>query len=236
MKKLFLLTIMLSNLLAFSTTNIQLLYGDFDDNSYVFDTKNGGKATVTLEHYSAFEYGDLFMFLDAYRADDMFKYQDSKSDFYGEIAPRVDIGKITGTDLSFLFVKKVYLAAQYNQGEEYKAYLYGLSADLNIPGFNVFGIAGYKKNQSIGDNNYQLTIWYKSKKLFDTIYLDAFIDWTELDFLTEQQILVDIAQPFEGHNLAAGFEWHYYTQKALDINFNTKINSNTLQVMLKYSW
>ena len=222
--------------MAFSTTNIQLLYGDFDDNSYVFDTKNGGKTTVTLEHYTAIEYGDLFMFMDAYRADDRFLYHDSKSDFYGEIAPRIDLGKITNSDLNFLFVKKVYLALQYNQGEEYKAYLYGLSADLDIPGFHVFGVSAYKKNQSIGENNYQLTINYLSKKLADMFYVDAFIDWTELDFLTEQKVLVDVAQPFDGHNLAVGVEWHYYRQKAIEINFNTKVESNTIQAMLKYSW
>jgi nucleoside-specific outer membrane channel protein Tsx len=176
MKKLLLLTLIASSLFAFSTTNIQLLYGDFNDNSYVFDTKNGGKTTITLEHYSAFEYGDLYMFMDAYRADDMFKYQDSKSDFYAELAPRVDLGKIIGTDLSFLFVKKVYLAAQYNQGEEYKAYLCGFSADLEVPGFHLFGVSALKKNQNIGENNYQLTLWYLSKKIFDIFYVDAFID------------------------------------------------------------
>lgn len=236
MKKLIIFALMLTNLMAFSTTNIQLLYGDFNDNSYLFDTKNGGKTTVTLEHYSAFDYGDLYMFIDAYRADDRFKYQDSKSDFYGEVAPRLDLGKVMNSDFSFLFVKKVYLTAQYNQGEEYKAYLYGLSADLDIPGFNVFGVSALKKNQSIGDNNYQLTLWYLSKKIFDRVYVDAFIDWTELDFLTEQKVLIDIAQPIQGHNLAVGVEWHYYRQKAMNINFNTKVTSNTLQAMLKYSW
>ncbi|MDA7818201.1 hypothetical protein N9A28_08425 [Sulfurimonas sp.] len=236
MKKLLILIISLSNLLAFSTTNIQVLYGSFNDNSYVFDTRSGGKATITLEHYSSLEYGDVFMFLDAYRADDRFKYHDSKSDFYGEVSPRVDLGNILDVDLSFLFINKVYLAAQYNQGEAYKAYLYGIGTNLNIPGFKVFDLNIYKKNQSIGDNNYQLSINYVSEKLFDLFYLDAFIDWTEFDFLTEQKILVDVAQPYDGHNLAVGVEWHYYRQKSLPTNFNTKITSNAPQIMLKYSW
>lgn len=236
MKMFLLLTILLSNLLAFSTSNVQLLYGDFDDNSYLFDTKNGAKTTLTLEHYSAFDYGDVFMFMDAYRADDRFKYQDSKSDFYGEFSPRIDLGHMTGLDFSFLFVKKIYLAAQYNLGEEYKAYLYGVGSTLDVPGFHVFDLNIYKKNQSIGENNHQLSINYLSKKIYDTIYLEAFIDWTELDFLTEQRVLVDIAQPSAGHNIAIGVEWHYYRQKAMNINFNTKVTSNTLQAMIKYSW
>ena len=39
-----------SELSAFSTSNIQYLYGKFDDNS-LFDTVSSGKSTVTLEHY-----------------------------------------------------------------------------------------------------------------------------------------------------------------------------------------
>ena len=176
------------------------------------------------------------MFMDAYRADDRFKYQDSKSDFYAEFSPRLDLSKITGTDLSFLFVKKIYLAFQYNLGEEYKAYLYGLGSSLDIPGFNVFDLNIYKKNQNIGENNYQFSINYTTKKIYNIFHINSFIDWTELDFLTEQQFLFDVAKPFKTHNLYIGGEWHYYRQKAININFNTKITSNVFQAMIKYSW
>ena len=94
MNKLFLLIILNASLFAFSTTNIQVLYGTFDDNSYVFDTKNGGKTTITVEHFRTFAYGDVFMFFDYAIADDRFKYHDDKTNLYGEFSPRLSLSKI----------------------------------------------------------------------------------------------------------------------------------------------
>lgn len=226
----------LGNLMAFSTTNIQYLYGNFDDNSYVFDTKNGGKSTVTIEHYRTFDYGDLFMFLDVAMADDEFKYHEHKTEFYGELSPRISLSKITSKELGFAFVKDIYIAAQYNGGRDYDAYLYGVGSSLEIPGFDVFDLNAYKKNQNIGENTYQLSLNYKSKKIYDIAHINSFIDWTEDDFLSQQQLLFDIAKFFETQDLYIGVEWHYYTQKPSDVNFNTEVRSNTFQGMIKYSW
>ena len=237
MKKLIFLLFITSNMLAFSTTNIQILYGNFDDNSYVFDTKNGGKTTITMEHFRTFEYGDLFMFTDYTIADDRFKYHDDVTDIYGELSPRLSLSKISSTDLSFLFVKDIFLAFQYNgSDDDYDAYLYGLGTNLDIPYFDTFGLNAYKKNQNIGDNTYQLSLNYKSKKFYNLIHLNGFTDWTEDDFLSQNQILLDVAKPFKTHSLYLGTEWHYYRQKALNLNFNTKINSNTFQAIIKYVW
>ncbi len=237
MKKLLLLTLLLSNLFAFSTTNIQLLYGTFDGNSYVYDTKNGGKTTITLEHYSSFEYGDIYGFIDYAIADDKFLYHDDKTDAYGEFSPRLNLSKVTSTDLSFSFVKQLYLAFQYNSDKSrYNAYLFGLGSDLNIYGFDVFGLNVYKKNQSIGEDTYQLSPYYKTKKIFGIFHIDGFIDWTEYDFLTQNQFLFDMKRALNINNLFIGAEWHYYKQKPLNLNFNTKVKSNTIQAMIKYSW
>lgn len=237
MKKLFLLLMMFYNLLAFETSNIQLLYGDFNGNSYVFDTKNNSaKYTITAEHYRTFAYGDVFMFFDAMMPQSEYRYRDEDKDIYAEIAPRIDIGKITDRDLSFSFVKSIHLAFQYNRGKKYEAYLFGLSGNLEIPGFDVFGLSVYKKNQNIGENNYQLTLNYKSKTLYDIFHLSGFTDWTEFDFLSQNQFLFKVADPFENHKLYIGAEWHYYRQKAIENNFYKKVTSNALQAMIKYSW
>ncbi len=237
MKKLLLLTLFFSNLLAFSTTNIQLLYGNFDDNSYVYDTKNGGKTTITLEHYSSFKYADIYMFLDSSFADDKYKYHDDTKSFYGEFSPRINLSQITSTDLSFSIVKEIYLAFQYNaDNAEYNAYLYGIGSDLNVYGFDISGVNIYKKNQSIGENTYQLSPYYKTKKIYGIFHIDGFIDWTEYDFLTQNQFLFEMRKPLNIENFFIGAEWHYYKQKPLKLNFNTKVESNTLQAMIKYSW
>lgn len=236
MKRLLLVIFLASNIFAFSTTNIQLLYGDFNDNSYVYDTQNGGKTTATLEHYSSFEYFDLYMFTDYAIASDKYKYKDKKTDLYGEFSPRLNLSKISSTDLSFSFVQQLYLAFQYNASDEYNAFLYGLGSDFCIYGFNVFGLNVYRKNQNIGDYTYQLSLNYDSKKIYELFHLNGFIDWTEDDFTTQNQFLFDISKPSHIDNLEAGIEWHYYRQKPSKYNFNTSVDSNTVQIMMKYSW
>ena len=235
-KKLLILPILLSNLVAFSTTNIQLLYGTFDGNSYVYDTKDGGKTTITLEHYSSYEYGDIYGFVDYSIADSEFKYHDSKTDTYGEFSPRLNLSKLTSQDLSFSFVKQVYLAYQYNASNTYNANLIGLGSDLSVYGFDVFGLNVYKKYQNIGEDTYQLSPYYKTKTFGNIFHISGFIDWTEYDFLTQNQFLFDMKRPLKVENLFIGAEWHYYKQKPLNLNFNSRVESNTLQAMIKYSW
>lgn len=236
MRQLFLLTLFLSNLFAFSTTNIQFLYGTFDDNSYVYDTKNGGKSTITIEHYSSYEYGDIYGFIDHCIADNEFKYHSSKTDTYTEFSPRLNLSKISSHDLSFAFVKQLYLAYQYNANNTYNANLVGLGSDLEMYGFDVFGVNVYKKYQNIGKDTYQLSPFYKTKRVFEIFFIEGFTDWTEYDFLTQNQFLLDAKKILNLENFFIGAEWHYYKQKPLDINFNSKVESNTLQAMVKYSW
>ncbi|MFT7861064.1 MAG: outer membrane protein OmpK [Sulfurimonas sp.] len=224
-KKIYLVLLFSLQLCAFSTTNVQLLYGTFNGNSYVYDTKNGGKTTVTLEHYSAFKYGDVYGFLDYCIADDRFKYHDDKTNVYGEIAPRLDLGALTSSDLSFLFVNKVFAAFQYNTDfHHYKAYLYGLGSSLNIYGFEFFNANVYRKDKVNGDDLYQLTLSYKTKPFLADLYITGFTDWTNDDLLTQNQLLYPFTESF-----SAGAEWHYYTQK-------TDTTSNAVQVMLQYKW
>jgi nucleoside-specific outer membrane channel protein Tsx len=236
MKQLFIITLLLSNLFAFSTTNIQLLYGTFDGNSYVYDTKDGGKTTFTIEHYSSYEYGDIYGFIDYSIADDKFKYHSSKTDTYGEFSPRLNLSKITSHDLSFSFIKQLYLAYQYNASNTYNANLVGLGSDLNIYGFDIFGINVYKKCQNIGNNTYQLSPYYKTKRILNIFFIEGFTDWTEYDLLTQNQFLFDMKKFLNIKNFFIGAEWHYYKQKPLNLNFNSEVKSNTLQAMVKYSW
>jgi len=235
MKKLLILSLLLSNLVAFSTTNVQLLYGTFDGNSYVYDTKNGGKTTVTLEHYSALEYGDIYAFLDYTVADDEYKYHSDKTDTYGEFSPRLSLSKITSQDLSFSIVKQLYIAYQYNASNTYNANLIGLGSDINVLGFNVFGLNIYKKYQNIGEDTYQLSANYTTKTVEGIFLINGFVDWTEYDLLTQNQFLFDMKKPLNIENFFIGAEWHYYKQKPLGLNFNTKVESNTLQA-IKYAW
>lgn len=210
------------NLFAFSTTNIGYLYGKFDGNSYVFDTKDS-KSTITIEHYSNFEYGDVFFFIDFARGD--FKYQDKTHDVYGEIDPRISLSKVMSRDLSFSIIKDIYLSGQHNQGEDYRATLIGLGVDLKLPYFSVFGLNLFDKNQNIGDDTIQLSANYtlpfniKSSKFS----FEGFFDLTEDDFLIQNQFLYS---PIE--NIKVGCEWHYYK--------SDKEKSNVPQFIIKWIW
>ncbi len=211
-----------SQLFAFSTSNVQLLYGDFDDNSYVYDTRDGGKTTLTLEHYRTWEYGDIFMFADAALADERFLYQNKSTDVYAEISPRISLFKSDG------FLKAFYLSGQLNHGETYVAYLGGIGADLKVAGFDVFGLNGYKKEQNIGPKSWQLSSNYLSARLFGTpLSFEGFADWTVEDFLTQNQLTY--ALDAKGH-VQIGSEWHYYLIK------NMPVRSSTLQALIKLRW
>jgi nucleoside-specific outer membrane channel protein Tsx len=231
-----LISLFLGELSAFSTSNIQYLYGKFDDNS-LFDTVNGGKSTVTAEHYRTFEYGDFFGFFDYAVADDRFFYGDNKTDLYFELSPRISLSKTTGNDLSFGFVKELYLALQYNRQiykyDDYKAYLYGVGSDLSVKGFEVFSLNIYKVNKMYFDNSYQLSLNYLSDHMFDTpLVFEGFADWTKDEFLTQNQLLYDLGKMTGLGDAKAyiGTEWHYYRVKDSDTR------SNTCQIMMKLRW
>jgi nucleoside-specific outer membrane channel protein Tsx len=221
------------NLFAFSTTDIEYLYGDFNGNSG-FDTV-GGKSTITLENFSTYEYGDFFGFADFAIANDRFKYDDKSTDLYFELSPRLSLSKTTGKELSFLFVKDIFIAGQYNRQvhkfEDYYAWLYGVGADLSVKGFDVFGLNFYKKNPNFGKETYQLSANYLSQDIFNTAFtIDGFADWTREDFLSQNRLLYKLDYSPLSTNIYIGSEWHYYKVK------NSDVESNVLQAMMMLKW
>ena len=225
--------VFLTPVFAFSTTNIEYLYGSFDGNSG-FDTE-GGKSTITVENFSTFSYGDFFGFVDLARANDRFKNADKKSEVYFELSPRVSFSKVLGKELAFFFVKDIFLAGQYNRQihkfDDYHAQLYGAGFDLKVKGFDIFGLNFYKKEQNFGGHTYQLSANYISNHIFSTpLVIDGFLDWTTGDFLTQNRLLYDFNYKVFGAKTYAGTEWHYYRVKDSDIK------SNVFQFMVMMKW
>ncbi len=235
-KKIFLTSsIIATSLMAenFSTTNLQFLYGSkFDGDTFVHDTDNGKKSTITAEHYSMWKYGDAYIFVDFAKADNKFKYQDKEYDTYGEIQPRFSLSKISGNDLSFGIIKDVYISTQYNQGEGYRATLVGGGVDLKVPFFSVFGVNLYNKKTNLNDDTYQLSLNYTMPFTMIGLHftIDGFIDLTGDDFLTQNQFLVDLGKVSEVSSVKAGVEWHYYKED------KTNTKDNVPQAMVKWSW
>lgn len=219
-----------SHLCAFSTSNIQYLNGDFQGATFL-DTQHGRKQTVTAEHYRTWEYGDMFMFADYVYAKEGLQFTNRKNDLYGEFSPRVSLNKVMDMPISTGLVKEWYGAYQHNRSDTYRANLYGVGSDLNIPGFDVFGLNTYRKIQNIGENTYQLSVNY-SLTLSERWHFEGFADWTSIDFLTQNQLLFNLA-PSVGMTvgkLEAGTEWHYYNETT------NHTKNDVFQAMIKYTF
>jgi len=237
-KKLIIFLFLSTEVNAFSATNMQLLYGAFDNDSYIYDTTNGGKMTVTIEHFMASNIGSIYAFIDYSIAEDKFKFHDDKTDLYGEITPRLSLSYLTNKDLATTFIKDFYVVGEYNIGatDNYKAYLYGGGIDIELYGFDNFGLNLYIKNQNIGKNTLQLTGFYSTQLYESNFYMSGYFDWTELDFTTQNQFLYKLDSINDSKNIYVGLEWLIYSEKPSELNFNSYVKSNVLQVMLKYEW
>ncbi|MDD5717585.1 MAG: outer membrane protein OmpK [Sulfuricurvum sp.] len=231
MKRLFILSSLLAaQLSAFSTTNLQYLYGSFEGPTFL-DTQSGPKQTLTAEHYRTWEYGDLFTFADYVYARKGLRFSNDKNDLYGEFSPRISLNKVGGLPASDGLIKEWYAAFQYNGSDTYHAWLYGGGVDLNIPGFAVFGLNAYRKIQNIGDDTYQLSANYYIP-LNGQWHFEGFSDWTTRDFLTQNQLLFNVS-PLAGvikGKIEVGTEWHYYHENS----FHT--DNDVFQAMIKYTW
>lgn len=219
-----------ANLSAFSTTNVQYLYGHFEGPTFL-DTLDGGKHTATVEHYRTFGYGDIFAFADYVYTEKGLQFTGEKNDLYGEISPRLSLNKIAGVPTSSGFVKEVFASFQYNRSDTYHAWLYGAGCDLNVPGFTVFGLNLYRKHQNLGEHTYQLSANYYAP-LGSGWHFEGFADWTTRDFLSQNQLLFNLS-PYLGiayGNLEIGTEWHYYHENS----YHT--DNDVFQAMIKYSW
>jgi nucleoside-specific outer membrane channel protein Tsx len=231
MKRLLFASLILSaQLSAFSTTNIQYLYGNFEGPTFL-DTQSGNKQTVTLEHYRTWVYGDFYTFADYTYAPKGLRFSGEKHDLYGEISPRLSLNKLSGTSTSDGLIKEWYAAFQYNGSDTYHGWLYGIGTDLNIPGFSVFGLNLYRKIQNIGDDTYQLSANYYAP-LSERWHFEGFVDWTTKDFLSQNQLLFDLSPTMgikEG-KLEIGTEWHFYHENT----YETK--NDVFQAMIKYTF
>lgn len=152
------------------STNFQYIWGSGyrnpsfvpDENGHMASTKDTNRSTITVEHADAWKYGDNFVFFDITNGEVNRKGTDKKTSIYGELSPRLSLGKISGQDLSFLFVKDVLLAGTLEVdgggGGGFHNYLYGLGFSLNLPKFNFADLNVYVRNDTNQSGvTYQIT-------------------------------------------------------------------------------
>lgn len=205
-----------------SSTNIQLLYG----HDYNFGSADNGKAdarTITLEHASGWEYGDNYFFTDLVRETNGLE----ESSAYGEFYTRLGMDKILGTQrpAGDLF-QGLSAGLGINLGEDFEVWLYGLSSNWNLPGFNFFQVDFYAYDDKRGslDTTYQITpCWDADFMLGNTRWVfHGFADFigargegTKHQILAQPQLLLDVGNLLFARDdrLLAGIEYSYWKNK-----------------------
>lgn len=217
---------------GFSTTNIQLLQGwNFDDKKYGYNTSDGAMTTVTLNHYSTWEYGDNFAFVDMYIGD--FRDANGAPEFgaaggrfgtgaqaYTEWHPRLFLNKVFGQQGDTLGIFKEWgLAGEVNVGPAFYAYMAGVGFELALPRPYTVNVNLYYRYDKFDTHVWQISpSWVIPFSVGPVpLLFTGFIDIAgtkdlagdnAIDFLAEPELLVDVLGLFggKGNRLYAGVE------------------------------
>jgi len=209
--------------------------------------------TFTFEHADAWKYGDNFLFIDKIFYNGDKDATNGPNTYYGEISPRISLGKVFDQKFEFGLVKDVLIAMTYEFGEgDSESYLIGPAIDLNLPGFDYFQLNFYNRQTDgsrPGDNVWQITpVWSYTIPVGDSdVLIDGFIDWVvdndsnsrgtyHANLHFNPQIKYDLGKALDlnARQLYVGFEYDYWSNK-YGINdtrfFDT--NQNTASLLLK---
>ena len=222
-----------------SQTNIQFLYGnDFKEVAGSDSVISGDMKTITIEHAGSWEYGSNFFFFDMTSAN----FSSGKQHkIYGEWAPKISLSEVSGTKLSWGFIKDILIAGEINQGDNFRANNLGLGLSLDIPTFDFFELNLFHRKDNFNDASFQLTLaWLNRFYAFSLpMRFEGFFDYYGTDFgteiVTQPRLLLD--GKYFGNateSLQLGIELYYY--KSSSAPWRDNINKLVPQVMLKWTW
>jgi nucleoside-specific outer membrane channel protein Tsx len=226
----------------FSTTNVQLLYGQgFTDRYYGFNTRNEKMAVVTLEHFGTWSLGDNFFFADFLHGD-FVDFEGNltglRNIIYSEWVTRLSIPRLANQKWKTGFIQDIYLAAQFDRGGDgFWANMLGVGLDLKIPGFDSFGLNLLYRKDRFNQPTYQFTPFWSTSKMFKSmaLYFEGYFDVTGTDFdgidLNGQpQWLLGFNSEKTKilNNCKIGIEWYFHK--------NDHISVQVPQIVLKWIW
>ena len=158
----------------FSDNSISVLMGgDFkvDTNDWPQTNKDYGLTTYTVEHVSGYSWGGLFFFMDRDQGDDNFRAT------YSEFSPKFYVAKFDDSIIKTVNLAFTVESGSTSSGFSQDNYLYGVGADLAIPGMNYASATWYYcKNDNDVENDHQITLTYGAS--WGNAALEGYIDYS----------------------------------------------------------
>ncbi|WP_371185337.1 outer membrane protein OmpK [Thalassotalea maritima] len=204
--------------------------------------------TVTLEHASGHNWGDLFFFADRldYKQD---ANHDGAKETYSELSPRFSLSYLTGSELKYGVISDVYVSTTWEHStfvsngfnNTFDNYLVGFGADIAVPGFAYFNVNVYQANNELVDNDQQLTVvWGLPFSVENADFMfDGYIDWSSAeethasDFHFNPQLRMDVGKFFGvPKKFEAGVEYSYWVNK-FGLDFPGLDTESTFSFMVK---
>ncbi len=175
-----------------------------------YELGESGRTMLTYEHLSLYSWGDLFGF------SDMQLFDDGSDDLYLEVSPSVTLA-----ELDRGFIKAFKAGVTMEAGRGFAHGLLGGGVDLNIPGFQVFAIRGYRRLNASMRDNWQLTsFWSAPFRIGQSRFLfDGFFDATSKNhgtatFHAQPQLKWDVSHWIgQERKLYLGMEYIFWRNK-----------------------
>ncbi|MFK4752831.1 MULTISPECIES: hypothetical protein [Oceanospirillaceae] len=207
-----------------------LMGGDFkiDSADWPQTDKDYGLTTYTVEHVSGYSWGGLFFFMDRDQGDDQFRAS------YSEFSPKFFL-----TTFDDSIVKNINLAFTLESGSTSSGfsqdnYLYGIGADLAIPGMNFASATYYYcKNDNDTESDHQITLTYGAS--WGQVDLGGYIDYStgaedhKASFNFNPQLTYNVG-PMLGYDnkIKLGIEYSAWHNK-----YGTEFDENTVSALIK---
>lgn len=188
-----------------------------------YEIGDNKRYVVTYEHFSVYEWGDVFGFVDR-----LVNVNNGGSETYIEVSPNVNLMKFEDG-----FISKVKLVTTWEMvsigdiggtpttDDSADNFLIGVGAGFNIPGFSFFNANIYHRFNDAVDDNQQLTLTWAVPFILggQNFLFDGFWDITnEINGVSSNnltpQFKWDISKflSYEGR-LYAGIEYVHWTNK-----------------------
>lgn len=227
-----------------SITDAQFLYGGgFHDFYLDTDTTSGRMATLRIEHFGTWSYGDNYFLVNLHHGEfEEFTQNPSGQDvkIFTKLTPRVSVGKVIGKKKGWSWgpFQDFLIAGQlYRSGNGFWANFIGIGVDFQLEAPLMLGSNFFLRKDQFNDLTFQISPfwtfpfrWIAVDWVF-TGYLDlSGTDDSGLDLFVQPQFLLDIGATWsEAPNIVqVGFQWTFHR--------NEVVETSAMEGVLKWIW